>query len=293
MRDNKFRVWDTGGKRYWYFTSSEDLDPSLERIIKEGEIQKFSGLNDVNGVDIYEGDFLKVVFDDDEFDEYDEPMGVVKFGEEFRQIEDEPLDGWIISDGTKEGGEYLDQWDGAIEVVGNMYENEELLLTLKSDPSDPKPLELKFRVWDGKKIIYVSKDSGYRLVFEGGDWELEYKNEQYCTSKDPWCKLMQFSGATDINEKDIYEGDIVKNGLNEEEYKRKYPNDYKEYGFTLGEFVGISTYDAECSCWCIDNPKYIGVTMVHHLFCEIDMKTVEVIGNVHENEEIFRGLISE
>lgn len=39
--------------------------------------------------------------------------------------------------------------------------------------------ENKFRVWDGRDIKYVSKNSGFRLIFDGSDWELEYKGETH------------------------------------------------------------------------------------------------------------------
>ncbi|MDM5223000.1 YopX family protein [Peribacillus sp. NJ11] len=290
MEESKFRVWDKDEKRFCYFSPLEGLDASLKRIVEEGEKQQFSGLKDVKGKEIYEGDFIKDVYDNEELDllddddyDPDEPTGVVKYMH----------DGWVVSDGTEEGGYYLEEFINMVEVAGNVYENEEWLPTLYSPPENVEPIKIKFRVWDGQNIIYVSKNSGYRLIFEGSDWELEFKDEMHCSSIDPCCKLMQYSGATDINGKDIYEGDIVKNGLNEEEYKRKYRKDYKEYGFSLGEFKGICTYEEDSSCWVIDNPKYPSFTMVHHLFCEIDMNLVEIIGNVYKNEELFKALISE
>jgi hypothetical protein len=56
---------------------------------------------------------------------------------------------------------------------------------------------IKFRAWDGKKIVPV-----YSVEFESGAYGTGPTGERYDT-------LMQFTGLLDKNGKEIYEGDVV------------------------------------------------------------------------------------
>lgn len=102
---------------------------------------------------------------------------------------------------------------------------------------------------------------------------------------------------TDVNGKDIYEGDIVKNAYTEEEYKRKFPDDYKGYGYNYNqniedEFIGECKFRDNGS-WVIDIPEE---SDDGPLFTEIGyngkLDLVEIIGNVYENEGLLKALIS-
>ena len=120
MRELKFRAWDEEEKRFWYFTLEDVLKRNMnykgswdEKILK-GEKQQYTNLKDENGKEIYEGDILKVKSDDGTINlyvKYDTDMG------EYLLIKEEE---W-------EDSLYGCMCFNEVEVVGNIYENEDLL----------------------------------------------------------------------------------------------------------------------------------------------------------------------
>jgi hypothetical protein len=109
--------------------------------------------------------------------------------------------------------------------------------------------EIKFRAWRGKEMIYDVIVWNNETILEVDEYEHNQREVK---------AIMQFTGLTDKNGKEIYEGDIVKSPK-------------KEY-----EVV----WNNECARWgLLDGINY--PVAIHH-----EGTTLEVIGNVHENPEL-------
>lgn len=147
MRDIKFRAWDTKDKkmipRSEYFTLQSALKNDVQFFgfiankyyIMDYEFMQFTGLHDKNGKEIYEGDIIKRTVVQDVFhchgdflDNYESiEIGVVDWDTEgfeycVKEIKATGRTGHWVSIGTMS----FDYWVGC-EIIGNIYENPELL----------------------------------------------------------------------------------------------------------------------------------------------------------------------
>jgi len=126
MREIKFRAWDKSIKQWIpYFEISaigmfvKCFKPNY--IVPDAELMQYTGLKDKNGGEIYEGDIVRyrclICVNKDLEQTYDEVIGVVEY------------QGSCFTAGMRQGyySSYLLYELDKYEVIGNIYENPELL----------------------------------------------------------------------------------------------------------------------------------------------------------------------
>ncbi len=127
--------------------------------------------------------------------------------------------------------------------------------------------EIKFRAWDKKRNRWYDYDV-YGIYFDiamnkilelAPDYDAEFED---CDS----VELMQYTGLTDKNGKEIYEGDIVK----ETDVIKKFKGNFE---------VQWSNHELT---WILKNRQLEWGSLMQ------TMITPEVIGNVHENQELLK-----
>lgn len=124
MREFKFRAWDTEKQEMAtvnfiglndYEVGMEDEECRRWRATYPYvcRLMQYTNLKDKNGKEIYEGDILKVKLDGGE-----EVNLYVKYDlGEYR----------VVNEGRWEDSLYAYMYFGDVEIVGNIYENEDLL----------------------------------------------------------------------------------------------------------------------------------------------------------------------
>jgi uncharacterized phage protein (TIGR01671 family) len=119
MREIKFRAWDSEYKEMIRPLEYEDLSDYIEGMIcsyGEENLMQYTGLKDKNGKEIYEGDIVNY-----------ENRGIYVVG--WTNICYSGKHGWDLLDGNGDCHEYY--YGGFepeyTEVIGNKYENPELL----------------------------------------------------------------------------------------------------------------------------------------------------------------------
>lgn len=122
--------------------------------------------------------------------------------------------------------------------------------------------EIKFRAWlkEHKTMVNVAEiDIDHQLIYHYGFDDFEGNFEKFNS-----IELLQYTGLKDKNGKEIYEGDILSDGNDEETYKVIFKNgsfraefegDFEEYSFDLIDVVA---------------------------------QGCEVVGNIYENPELIK-----
>jgi uncharacterized phage protein (TIGR01671 family) len=130
MRDIGFRAWDTEKKEMWIPDfidhggipyKSIPYEPPCEYYYNE--VMQYTGLKDKNGIKIFEGDILRCWHPEMFDDENDAGVYEVKYliENQYPAFELNKFDG----DGYNGLQYYI--IEGVCEVIGNIYENPELL----------------------------------------------------------------------------------------------------------------------------------------------------------------------
>lgn len=127
--------------------------------------------------------------------------------------------------------------------------------------------DIKFRAWcPSTNIMYVSGCLDLLLHFDGKLQALQESGLIVGTYNVPPMEVMQFTGLTDKNGKEIYEGDVVRTSITFEVSTLPH----------MGEVVYCEEYGS------FGTRNDAGITLfVHHC-----VNTREVIGNIYETPEL-------
>ena len=139
--------------------------------------------------------------------------------------------------------------------------------------------EFKFRVWDIKRKCFLQKENhehaitgGGKLLVSESDW---YQGLQ-SVDVDNYI-IQQFTGRKDKNNKEIYEGDIVKTNKD-----HLCTIDVRWVEYTKGVITWVCQSFKVCQ-W------YIGANLLDvYAVCDCCPCGLEIIGHVCENPELLK-----
>lgn len=120
--------------------------------------------------------------------------------------------------------------------------------------------EIKFRAWlpSWEEMDYAHEKSDVEWSWRDNKFVLEiYHDDGFCWGMQEFenVKIMQYTGLTDKNGKEIYEGDVIK------------------YESVYGD-IGTKKVDFEEGMFCVS-----------HLALA-QLSSIEILGNIYENPEL-------
>ncbi|MCI1941494.1 MAG: YopX family protein [Lactobacillus sp.] len=127
--------------------------------------------------------------------------------------------------------------------------------------------EIKFRAWDGEKMVEVA--------------ELHLNTKELLVDDEEWLSmhhspLMQFNGLYDKNGREIYEGDVVR------------VQETMDGGrIVCLEAIATAVWNEERGCWGCEG-EFSGHLADYALGTMLSLmgNCCEVIGNIYENPEL-------
>jgi uncharacterized phage protein (TIGR01671 family) len=127
--------------------------------------------------------------------------------------------------------------------------------------------EIKFRIWDDTLSVLYTPEKNDK---EKNLWKLPEMNGGRLVVNDD-IKVMQFTGLKDKNEKEIYEGDIIRFYFSADD------PDFPDPSQT--EMIDTVEYFNGCFYFREQETKLVALAYRWNDRCEI-------IGNIHENPEL-------
>ena len=150
--------------------------------------------------------------------------------------------------------------------------------------------EIKFRAWDGKRMLTGECLYWNGISFVSGVWNFE---EEYIpTENQVAVEVMQFTGLTDVNGVEIYEGDIVQMyrhcddlGSHKKAQRMIYRSEgsHSVYTGMINNIMKVSYLFGSICLNAADGSS--GLTRNFSSLARPG-ESMEVIGNTHQNPEL-------